>query len=287
MALILSLTLGLGVLLIYLSATRPAGRQGPTTSARVQARIEEFLRQAGADGIRPRDFLAASLLVGGAVAAATQALLGWPVVSLAALLVGCLLPAWYLQNRREARRTALQGALADAVDALRASVRTGMSVEEGLTALARNGPAPLRPVFRELARDLRLAGFEAAVARAQERLADPLFDTVAAALLMAHRVGGHHLGTVLDSLGQAVRGAARVEREVRAQQARAVLSARIVAALPLVLIAVVRGLNPRYLDPFSSPTGQLLLAGCVLSVAVGYAAMRRTTRLPALERSRP
>lgn len=285
-ALILSLVLGLGVLLVFLSATRPPASPRAPRGARLSVWLEDLLRQAGVDGGRPRDVLLASLVAGGAVGAAAQALLGWPACSLAAFGVGSVLPVWYLQNRRQARRAALQDALADAVDALRASVRTGMSVEEGLLALARTGPAPLRPALRELARDLRLAGFDEALLRAQARLADPLFDTVAAALLMAHRVGGHHLGSVLDSLGQAVRGAARAEREVRAQQARTVLSARIIAALPLGLVAIVRGLSPHYLDPFATPTGQLLLALCVLSVAVGYAAMRRATRLPTMERSR-
>ena len=159
-----------------------------------------------------------------------------------------------------------------------------MSVEEGLVSLARNGPDVLWPALSDLSRDLRLSGFEEAVRRAQERLADPVFDTVAAALVTSHRVGGRNLSTVLDGLGRSVRQAVQVEREVRAQQAKNVLSARIVAALPLVLIFAVRGINPSYLDVFSSPVGQALLALSLLSVAVGYAAMLWATRLPGDER---
>ncbi|MGE3599796.1 MAG: type II secretion system F family protein, partial [Dehalococcoidia bacterium] len=95
-----------------------------------------------------------------------------------------------------------------------------------------------------------------------------------------HRLGGRNLGPVLESLSRAVRGTARAEQEVRALQARNVLSARIVAVLPLALIAAIRGLNPGYLDPFATPTGQVLLALCLLSVAGGYAAMLRAARLP-------
>jgi len=83
-----------------------------------------------------------------------------------------------------------------------------------------------------------------------------------------------------------VRGAARVEREVRAQQARNVLSARIIAGLPLALMVIIRGLNPDYLDPLADPAGQLLLAICLLSVAVGYVLMLRAARLPAHRRTR-
>lgn len=284
MPLVLSLTLGLGVLLIYLSLTSRPDETGKQQRQPAAARLEEFLRQAGVEGVGARDFLLLSAGAGAAAAGAAQLALGWPVVSGAAFLVGLALPAWYFRQRAERRRAALQAALADAVDVLRAGVRMGMSVEEGLVSLARNGPEVLRPALSDLSRDLRLGGFEEAVRRAQERLADPVFDTVAAALVTSHRVGGRNLSTVLDGLGRSVRQAVQVQREVRAQQAKNVLSARIVAALPLVLIFAVRGINPGYLDVFSSATGQALLALCLLSVAAGYAAMLWATRLPGDER---
>ncbi|MPZ49729.1 MAG: hypothetical protein GEU75_10635 [Dehalococcoidia bacterium] len=214
----------------------------------------------------------------------SQLALGWPVVSLAMFAVGLALPAWYFRGRADKRKASLQAALADAVDALRAGVRTGMSVEEGLAGLAHNGPEVLRPVLTELVRDMRLGGFEEAVRRAQDRLADPVFDTVAAALTMSHRVGGRNLSGVLDGLSRAVRQSVQVQGEVRAQQAKNVLSARIIAALPLVLVFFVRGVNPAYLEAFSSPGGQVVMALCLVSVAVGYAAMLWATRLPEEER---
>lgn len=231
MPLVLSLTLGLGVLLIYLSATSRPDKAGKEQRPSAAARLEEFLRQAGVEGVGTRDFLLLSAGAGAAAAAAAQLALGWPVVSAATFLVGLALPTWYFRQRAERRRDAVQAALADAVDVLRAAVRTGMSVEEGLVSLARNGPEVLRPALSDLSRDLRLSGFEEAVRRAQERLADPVFDTVAAALATSHRVGGRNLSTVLDGLGRSVRQAVQVQREVRAQQAKNVLSARIVAAL--------------------------------------------------------
>lgn len=283
----LSLGLGLGVWLIFLSLTAPAGPRPPATGSVLRRWCDALLRQAAAEELRPRDFLLLSLVAGGATGGATLAVLGWPLVALVAGLVGAALPAWYLRDRRARRRTERQAALADAVDALRASVRVGMSIEDALTSLAHHGPTPLRPALQELARDLRLTDFETAISRTRDRLADEVFDTIAAAVLLAHRLGGRNLGAVLDSLGQAVRGALQVEREVQAHQARNVLSARIIAALPLGLVFAIRGVNPDYLDPFATPTGQLVLAGCIVSVAVGYAAMLRTARLPVTRGRRP
>ena len=283
MPLVLSLLLAAGVLLVYLAATS-GGAQESAPGESLTSRLDAFLAEAGVEGVSTRDFLLLSAGAGAALAVVVQLALGWPVVTAAAFLVGLALPVWYFRQRREARRDVIQAALADAVDALRSAVRAGMSVEEGLASLARSGPEPLRPALSELVRDFRLSGLEEAVRRTQERLADPVFDTVAAALVMSHRVGGRNLTTVLEGLGRSVRQAVQVQREVRAEQAKNVLSARIIAAMPVVLILAIRGINPGYLDVFSSPVGQALLALCLLSVAVGYAAMLWTTRLPGNER---
>lgn len=284
MPLILSLTFAAGVLLVFMSATVRWAPAREEEKAGIDATLRRFLQANGADHLAPRDFLILSAASGVALAAGTQIALGWPAVSAATFAVGFLLPAWYFGNRHQRRRSAVQAALADAVDSLRAGVRSGMSIEEALGSLARNGPEVLRPHFAGLSRELRLSGFEEAVQRTREQIAEPAFDTVAAALLMSHRVGGRNLSTVLDSLSRSVRQSVQVERELRAHQAKNVLSARIIAAMPLVLILAIRGLNPEYLDVFSTPTGQGILALCLLSVAIGYAGMLRVTRLPIDER---
>ena len=50
--------------------------------------------------------------------------------------------------------------------------------------------------------------------------------------------------------------------------------------MPLVVLVVIRQLNPAYLAVFDTPFGQMVLAACLVSVALGYAAMRWMARLP-------
>ncbi len=60
-------------------------------------------------------------------------------------------------------------------------------------------------------------------------------------------------------------------------QAQNVLSARVIAALPLGLIVTIRATNPDYLAAFGSASGQTVLALCLVSVALGYAGMLRAS----------
>ena len=53
------------------------------------------------------------------------------------------------------------------------------------------------------------------------------------------------------------------------------------AAVPLVVLIAIRKINPDYLAMFNDWAGQLVLAACLASVAIGYAAMLWLTRLPA------
>ena len=278
MHILLSLALGIGLLLVYLSLTS-SGRDEPRPAARA-GWLGRLFERSGADGIGRRELALASAASAAAAGLMAHTFFGWPVVTLAALGVGLLLPSWYFQQRAEGRRVEVEEAVGEAVEALRDAVRIGLGIEEAIRALGRTGPHALRPVFREIERDIRLAGFEAALARARERMAEPLFDTLAVALLTAYRIGGRNLAAVLDGLSRSVRGSVQARREVRAAQAENVLSARVIAALPLVLTLMIRATNPGYLDVFSSPGGQAVLALCLLSVTAGYGAMLRSAALP-------
>ncbi|MYH40745.1 MAG: hypothetical protein F4150_03035 [Chloroflexi bacterium] len=283
MAVLWSLALGAGVLLLFQSLASPrSGRPGGGASGAASgaALLARRLPRAGPEGAGLREFTAASGACALAAGAAAQLVAGWPVVTLTAAGLGAALPAWSLCQRSARRRAEVEEALGEAVETLRDAVRIGLGIEEALRALARTGPLALRPVLSQLERDIRLAGFEEALARARERLADPLFDTLAIALLTSYRIGGRNLAQVLDGIGESLRGSVRVRREVRAAQAQNVLSARVIAALPVVLVLIIRATNPNYLTAFSQPAGQAVLGLCLLSVAVGYVAMLRQAQLP-------
>ena len=289
MHVVLSLAFGLGLYLIFrwLTGGQPEPRSGEDPGERPAGRagwIARRLASPGADGVGLRELAPASAAAGAASALLSQLFFGWPVVTLAAAGAGLLLPTWYYRQRAQRRRGEIEEAVGEAVETLRDAVRIGLGVEEALRALAVTGPAALRPVFSQVERDLRLAGFEEALERARERLQEPLFDTLAVALLTAYRIGGRNLAAVLDGLSASVRGSVQVRREVRANQAQNVLSARVIAALPLLLILVIRGSNPNYLAAFSQPVGQAVLACCLLSITVGYTVMLRQAALPGQER---
>jgi tight adherence protein B len=279
--LLLSITLAGGVYLTYEGLARPRAHLVATERL---VSVREFLVRAGLRDVTPREFVLFSAAAALLAAVLTQVFLDWTMVSLLAGAVGLLAPYAYYMRRHDRRRAQVQEALVEAIEQLRDAIRTGLSVQDALAGLARTGPVALRPEFAALGRDARLLGFEGALAAMRDRLADPLFDVIAAALAINDRLGGRQVSQVLDRLAEAARAQLRIQREVRAHQGRTVLSARIVAAAPLVALVGLRATNPRYLSIFDSVPGQMVLLGCAISVALGYLTMLYLTRLPGQRR---
>ena len=278
---LLSVGLGLAVFFVYDGLTRPPT---PQVETRERTRLDESLLRAGLPDVKPREFALFSLACGLAAAIVSQILLGWGIVSLLALLFGLAAPLAYYAHRHDSRRAQVQTALVEAIAQLRDAIRSGLSVQEALVGLARVGPEALRPEFVTLVRDMQLDGGEAGLVAMRDRLADPLFDIVAATLILNDRLGGRNVSQVLDELAETTRAQLRVQDELRAHQAQTVLSARVVAVMPLIVLIIIRQMNPRYLAIFNDWSGQVILALCVLSIAIGYGAMLWITRLPAERR---
>jgi len=275
--LLLSVALATGVYLAYDGFARP--RPQPIALPRLDA-VREFLVRAGLREVTPRQFVLFSILSGLLAGVLAHVFLGWGVVSGLSAAIGLLAPYAYYVRRHDKRRAAVQEAMVEAIEQLRDAIRTGLSVQDALAGLARTGPAALQAEFATLGREARLLGFEGALLAMRDRLADPVFDVVAAALAVNDRLGGRQVSLMLDRLADATRAQLRIQNEVRALQGRTVLSARIVAAAPLVALVGLRATNPRYLSVFDGLAGQLVLLGCAVSVGLGYAAMLYLTRLP-------
>jgi len=264
--------------------TRPVSEEAPVPPRRSR-RVQEFLHRAGLHDVTPRDFVLFSLGAGILAGGTSQLVMGWPLVSLVAAGLSAGLPFLWYASREDARRARVQTELADAMSLLRDSIRAGGDVAQGLVALATYGPALLKPEFQ---RGVQLMAHGSTLREAllgiRERLADPVFDTCVATLLLNERLGSPQLTPVLSELAQAVRDELGVQADLRAQRSRVVLSARVIAAIPLFMLMAIRAISPHYLDLFDSVEGQLILGACGVSVVVGYQAMRWTSRLPTEQR---
>ena len=187
-------------------------------------------------------------------------------------------------RRAHAARIRRQDAVLESVRMLRQLLETGAAgVQQAIGVLAERGPEPLRQEFRLIA--ATSLGRRQAWNTARDRVAEPLFDMLAAAVLV-QRPGGGELAPLFADLEATVAGAQEVEREADALQVQARSAAAIIVSLPVAFLLVLAALRSPYLDAFHQPAGEAFLLLMLAVMGASYVWMRRLLRLDGLQRVR-
>ena len=278
MGALLGLMAGLGLLLIWRSG--PRAPQRTSSSVSWTARRRDMLRQAGVDGVGPNQLLGAQLLACLLALVLVLAITKTVAVAVCFGVFGFFVPVVIVRRMRRRRQTALRELWPEAIDHLASAVRAGMSLPEGLSALALRGPAELRPPFGRFAATYRATGrFNDCLDALKDDLADPVGDRICETMRVAREVGGSDLGTVLRTLSELLRADARTRSELETRQGWVVNAARLAVAAPWVVLLLL-GTQSQTLRAYDSPGGTLLLAVGAALCVLAYRVMLHIGRLP-------
>jgi tight adherence protein B len=127
--------------------------------------------------------------------------------------------------------------LADAIGALTAAVRAGMSVPQAIGYAAQEAEPPIADELRQLVAELEVGVPLADAIRAWAERAGSEDARLVAGALDLHRRSGGDLPAVLDEVAFTIRERVSVGREVRALTAQARLSGWILGVLPVGFFA--------------------------------------------------
>jgi tight adherence protein B len=282
MGALLGLVAGFGLLLIWRSGSRAPARGA--SSVTWTARRRDMLRQAGVDGVGPAQLAGTQLLCAALAFVLVVAMTKTIAVAVCFGVFGFFLPVIVVRRMRRRRQGALRELWPEAIDNLASAVRAGMSLPEGLSALAVRGPAELRAPFGRFAAAYRATGrFGDCLDALKDDLADPVGDRVCETMRVAREVGGSDLGTVLRTLSELLRADARTRAELETRQGWVINAARLAVAAPWVVLLLL-GTQSETLQAYDSPGGSLLLAIGAAVCAIAYRVMLHIGRLPEEQR---
>ncbi|MDT4949505.1 MAG: tight adherence protein [Pseudonocardiales bacterium] len=283
MGALLGLIAGLGLLLIWRSGPRAAARRNPGVPGWT-ARRRDMLRQAGVDGVGPGQLLGAQVLSG--VVALVIVVVITKTITVAACfgVFGFFLPLVIVRRMRRRRQGTLRELWPEAIDNLASAVRAGMSLPEGLSALAVRGPVELRAPFGRFAAAYRATGrFGDCLDALKDDLADPVGDRVCETMRVAREVGGSDLGTVLRTLSELLRADARTRSELETRQGWVINAARLAVGAPWAVLLLL-GTQSETLRAYDSAGGTLLLGIGAVVCVLAYRIMLHIGRLPEEQR---
>jgi hypothetical protein len=215
------------------------------------------------------------------VAAAVVALVtGWLVGGMLAGLATWALPGMLLgaERARAARLRRLE-AIATWTEALRDTLSAAAGLEQTIMATSATAPAAIRPQVIGLAEALRRGVRLPDALRAfATDVADPVADTVVAALLLASTQGAGKLAEPLGILAAATREDVAAQRRVERSRAKAATDARMIIGTTLAMAVGLVVFNRNFLTPYDSTAGQIVLGVVGVLFAVGFRWLHRLSR---------
>ena len=204
-------------------------------------------------------------LVAAAGAAGVAALLSTPLVALLAAGIGALAARAVAARRAATASEARLASLAEALGALAAEVRSGRALDDAARGAA--AACPDRECAAALVRAVRAPGVPAAGAEVGRELAGELA-RLSAGVVLSSRTGCS-LATVLTALEDDLRARLRSRRALLVATAGPRSSARLLAGLPVLGLAMGSGVgaDPWQVLTATGPGQVLLVAGVLLEIA--------------------
>ncbi len=218
-------------------------------------------------------------LIGTGAGVVTLVLTRWPVAAIGAGALVAFWPALFGGAREERESVARLEGLAAWTESLRDTIAGAVGLEQAIPSTVYAASPSIQPQLRLLADRLRIrVPMPEALQRFADDLDDPSADLVVAALILNAKLRGPGLRQVLSSLADSARAELDMRQRVSAGRASTRRSVQIVVGFSLLFMAGISVLNRDYVEPYSSPLGQLVLGVVIGIFGLGFVWMRRLAK---------
>ncbi|MGH8776900.1 MAG: type II secretion system F family protein [Jiangellaceae bacterium] len=215
----------------------------------------------------------------------TLVLTRWPIAAVAMGMLVTFWPAMFGGAKAEREAIARLDGLAAWTESLRDTIAGAVGLEQAIPATVYAASPSIRTELRLLVDRLRVrVPMPIALQRFADDLDDPGADLVVAALILNARLRGPGLRQVLTSLSEAARAELDMRQRVFAGRSSTRRSVQIVVGFSLAFTLGLAILNRSYVEPYSTPQGQVVLAVVIGIFAAGFLWMRRLSGVEKPER---
>ena len=215
------------------------------------------------------------------------ALVGSRSLALPFMAIGATVPYLKRKRKHDKELAKLSRVWPELLDHMISGLRSGLSLAETISALARRGPEISRSIFAECESALREGRDLSLIFQLiKARFNDPIADQVCEVLDFSRGTGSRDTALTLRTLGDFIRSDIAVRGEINAKLGWVKNSAGVAAIAPWILLVILSA-QPSTVAAFSTGTGIGIL---LLGLAMGFLAyfwMSRVGRVEAVRRIFP
>jgi tight adherence protein B len=195
-------------------------------------------------------------------------------------VIGYVLPALYLRNRRGHRLREFDAGLPRAMELIANSMKAGQSVAQSLASVTDNAGPPVSDEFALARREIELgASIESAMNNMVKRIGSNDLRLMVMVITIQRSIGGD-LPAILVTLADTMRQREEMRAEIMAATAQSRATALIITLLPIVAAVLLYFIVRDYFRPMLvNPLGWVMLGFAALLLFIGNLIIRRLTAI--------
>lgn len=191
-------------------------------------------------------------------------------------VLGYLLPAMWVNNKRKGRAKRLNAQLVDLLGMAANSLKSGYGLMQSFEFAGRQLPDPLGMEVRRMLREATLGmSGEQALNLLGERINSKDMDMVITAINIQRTVGGN-LAEILETVAHTMRERERIRGEILTLTSQQQMTGVVIGGLPIFMFVVFMVINPDYMSLlFTTTAGRGIMGAAIVLEVIGYFAIKR------------
>ena len=206
--------------------------------------------------------------------------LALPLAVLLTIIISLLVLWLAIKQQQKLAQQQFSNKLPDVIEVFSRAVQAGVPVQRAILNVSDSFDGLVSSEFRKVY-DALVIGipFQQALLDSSKRVNNPSYHYFTAILGLNAETGGALVET-LQHLSGSLREKSKVEKKMLALTAEPRMSARIVSAIPILLLTFQFVKNPQQIEfLINDTTGQKIISYALVSIVVGLLCLKRLTRI--------
>ena len=170
--------------------------------------------------------------------------------------------------------------LVEALTIMCNSLKVGLSLGQAMERVIKGYPGPLAKEFAFILNKMKLGqNLEESLEEMSERIQRPDVDMLVSTINILKETGGN-LAETFFVMAETLRERQKMQKKIKALTAQGLMQAKIISALPFLLIGVLFFMDRNYISPLLfTPLGWVLLSVVLVLVCVGGFLMKKMVEI--------
>lgn len=202
------------------------------------------------------------------------------VLAIALILIGSIAPLVLIRFKQKQRVKKFEDQLSDALMIACSSLRSGLSFNQAMEAIANDMDDPIANEFKTVIAEVNMGTpMDDALERMNDRVKSPYLSLLVSSVLVQRQTGGN-LSNILENIADSIKEKMKLKQELKSSTASGKTTGLIVGMMPVVLCLLFLLVNKEFIMPlFTTNMGHVFLGMAIGLEVLCFFAIKKITNV--------